>query len=81
VAVLEPTAYGGYKDVNAAWMAGVLTIGGGSAVSADPEELERPEDRRAAWAERAAIIEGDGGLARSVAEPAAWRWLIDAAPP
>ena len=27
VAVLAPAAYGGYKDMNEAWMAGVLTIG------------------------------------------------------
>src|SRR5262245_30588269 len=27
VAVLPPEAYGGHKDVNAAWAAGVLTVG------------------------------------------------------
>jgi len=80
VAVLEPTAYGGYKDVNEAWMAGTLTIGGGSAVIDGPAGRELPEDLRDAWAERAAIIECDGGLARSVAEQAAWRCLTDALP-
>src|SRR2546427_679036 len=29
VGVLEPTAYGGYKDVNEAWMASALTMGEG----------------------------------------------------
>ena len=77
---LEPTAYGGYKDVNEAWMAGALTMGGGPAAIDGPEGLERPEDLRDAWGERAAIMECDGGLARSVAEYAAWRCLTDALP-
>jgi len=46
-----------------------------------PEGLEMPEDLRDAWEERAAIIECDGGLARSVAEQAAWRCLTDGLPP
>jgi hypothetical protein len=80
VAVLEPTAYGGYKDVNEAWRAGALTIGGGPAAIDGPEGLKLPEELRDAWEERAAIIECDGGLARSVAEQAAWRCLTDALP-
>jgi len=80
VAVLEPTAYGGYKDVNEAWMAGALTLGDGAVAIDGPQGLELPEDLRDTWEERAAIIECDGGLARSVAEQAAWRCLTDAAP-
>lgn len=80
VTVLEPTAYGGYKDVNAAWMAGALTIGEGPVALADPTGLELPADLRDAWDERAAIMECDGGLGRPVAEHAAWRSLTDALP-
>jgi hypothetical protein len=80
VGVLEPTAYGGYKDVNEAWMAGALTMGDGPVVLDGPKGRELPADLRDAWAERAAIMECDGGLARPVAEHAAWRWLTDAAP-
>jgi hypothetical protein len=54
VAVLEPAAYGGYKDVNEAWMAGALTIGDGPAAVEGPQALEMPEDLRNAWAEHAA---------------------------
>jgi hypothetical protein len=78
VGVLEPMAYGGYKDVNEAWMAGALTIGAGPAAVEGPQALEMPEDLRNAWAERAAIMEWDGGLARLEAERAAWGWLTDA---
>ena len=79
--MLEPAAYGGYKDVNEAWMAGALTIGDGPVALDGPKGLEIPEDLRDAWDERAAIIECDGGLARSVAEQAARRCLTDAMPP
>src|SRR5882672_10292535 len=34
VAVLEPAAYGGHKDVSAAWTAGVLAVGARSATGA-----------------------------------------------
>jgi DNA primase len=77
VAVLEPAAYGGHKDVNEAWMAGVLSIGGGPTAIAAPAGLERPKALRDAWEERAAIMEWDGGLVRPVAEHAAWRCLTD----
>jgi len=43
VAGLEPTAYGGYKDVNEAWMAGALTIG------TWPAAVEGPVAEHAAW--------------------------------
>ncbi len=59
--VLEPTAYGGYKDVNAAWMAGALTIGERAVALNDPTGLELP----------AASMECDGGLARPEAQHAA----------
>ncbi len=80
VGVLEPTAYGGYKDVNEAWMAGALTMGDGPVALDGPKGRELPADLRDAWDERAAIMECDGGFARPVAEHAAWRWLTDAAP-
>jgi len=80
ITVLEPTAYGGCKDVNEAWMAGMLTLGGGAAVRKSPEGRELPEDLWDAWEERAAIIECDGGLARSAAEQAAWHCLTAASP-
>jgi len=73
-------AYGGYKDVNEAWMAGALTLGEGPVALEGPKGLELPADLRNAWDERAAIMECDGGLARSVAEYTAWRCLTDAAP-
>jgi Toprim domain len=80
VAVLPPAAYGGHKDVNEAWIAGALTIGAWPAVVGEsPEGLEISEDLRDPWAERAAIMEWDGGLARPVAERAAWHALTDAA--
>lgn len=52
-------------------MAGALTLGGGAAAIAGSEGREMPEDLRDVWAERAAIMECDGGLARPVAERAA----------
>jgi len=73
VAVLEPVAYGGHKDVSAAWAAGVLRVNA-SPVSArhDPASLEMPEDWREAWAERVAIMVTDGGVRREEAERLAW---------
>jgi DNA primase len=81
VAVLPPEAYGGYKDVNEAWMAGALTLGDGAVALNGSQGLELPADLRDAWEERAAIIECDGGLVRSVAEQAAWRCLTSTARP
>jgi DNA primase len=78
IAVLPLEAYGGCKDANEAWMAGALRIGAWSAAAGDgPKALEMPEDLRDTWEERAAIMQWDGGLARSEAERAAWRWLTD----
>jgi len=34
VAVLEPATYGGHKDVNEAWIAGVMTVGDWPAAEA-----------------------------------------------
>src|SRR5919108_1162385 len=49
VAVLEPVAYGGHKDVSAAWAAGVLRVNASPvATRQDPASLEVPEDRREA---------------------------------
>ncbi len=76
VQVLEPAAYGGHKDANAAWTAGVLTIGAWSAAAAGgPEELAVPEDLREGWEERAAIMVYDGHLPRTEAERLAWAAL------
>jgi DNA primase len=81
VAVLPAAAYGGHKDVNEAWVAGTLAVCAWPAAAADDAtRMEMPEELRESWAERAAIMECDGGLARSVAEQAAWRWLCDAIP-
>lgn len=71
---------GGYKDVHEAWQAGARTLGEGPVGLDGPRRRELPADLRDAWDERAAIMECDGGLARSVAEDAAWRCLTDAAP-
>jgi DNA primase len=82
VAGLPAAAYGGHKDVNEAWVAGTLAVRAWPAAAAeDATRLELPEELRESWAERAAIMECDGGLARPVAEHAAWRWLTDATPP
>jgi hypothetical protein len=76
VAVLEPVAYGGQKDVSAAWTAGVLRVAASPvAARQDPAPLEVPEDRREAWAERVAIMVMDGGVRREDAERLAWAGL------
>jgi len=73
VAVLEPAAYGGQKDVSAAWTAGVLRVDARSgAARQDPAPLEGPAERREAWAERVAIMVTDGGVRREDAERLAW---------
>jgi len=71
VAGLEPAAYGGHKDVSAAWAAGVLAVGAGPA-AAGGEAHVVPEDLREAWAERIAIMVADGGVPRADAERLAW---------
>ena len=73
MAVLPPAAYGGHKDVNEAWVAGVLNIGAWPAAGA--EGLAVPEDLREAWDERVAIMEADGGVPHAEAERLAWAGL------
>ena len=66
-------AYGGYKDVNAAWMAGALTIDAWSiAVAQGHEESIGAEDLREAWEERTAIMVYDGHLPHTEAACLAW---------
>ena len=72
VAVLPPTAYGQEKDVNAAWVAGTLSLGVGASTGT-PDTVPYALHER--WEERAAIIECEGGLPRAVAEQAAWQCL------
>ena len=69
VAVLSAAAYGGYKDVSAAWAAGVLAVGvGPAAAAAGGEVLTVPQHLQEPWAERVAIMITDGGLTREEAE-------------
>jgi hypothetical protein len=76
VAVLEPAAYGGSKDVSEAWAAGVLAVGPGPVAAAvRGEVLPVPEDLREAWAERVAIMVADGGMPLADAERLAWEEL------
>ena len=74
--MLPPAAYGGYKDVNEAGMAGALTIGtSAAAVAHGPKELAGAEDLRKGWEERAAIMVYDGNLPGTEAERLAWAAL------
>jgi hypothetical protein len=76
VAVLAPAAYGGQKDVSAAWAAGVLAVGAGpEAAATGGEVLAIPKHLREPWAERVAIMVADGGLPREEAERLAWAGL------
>ena len=76
VAVLSPEAYGGQKDVSAAWAVGVLAVGAGPAASAvGGAVLAMPQHLRGLWAERVAIMVTDGGLRREEAERLASEWL------
>lgn len=74
VAVLEPGAYGGYKDVSEAWAAGVLSVGVGRGTGGT-EMIAVPEALCEAWAERVAIMTTDGGVPRTEAERLAWAAL------
>ena len=76
VAVLEPAAYGGHKDVSEAWTAGVLALGNGPG--AVPEVSE---DCRELWGEWVAIIVADGGFPLVAAERLAWKGLPHPAEP
>jgi DNA primase len=74
--VLPTAAYGGYKDVNEAWAAGVLAVGGGPAAAATGGEgLALPPHQRESWTERVAIMVIDGGLPHAEAERLAWAGL------
>jgi DNA primase len=76
VAVLEPAAYGGHKDVSEAWGAGVLMVDVGPAAAATRGEvLAIPKHLREPWAERVAMMVTDGGLPREEAERLAWAGL------
>jgi hypothetical protein len=67
--VLPPEAYGGQKDVNEAWAAGVLAVGTMPAAAAmGGEGLAVPQHLHEPWAERVAIMVTDGGLPREEAE-------------
>jgi hypothetical protein len=73
VAGLPTAAYGGYKDVNEAWAAGVLAVGAGPpAATVGGEVLATPKHLCESWAERVAIMITDGGLAHEEAERLAW---------
>ena len=66
VAVLEPAAYGGHKDVSEAWVAGVLMVEVGPAAAATGSAvLAIPPYLRESWAERVAMMVADGGLPRT----------------
>jgi DNA primase len=82
VRVLPTAAYGGYKDVNEAWAAGVLAVGTGPRVAPGGEVLAVPPQQHESWAERVAIMVVDGGLPPAEAERLAWAGLQppDAAP-
>jgi DNA primase len=72
VAVLPAAAYGGYKDVSAAWTAGVLMLPELPSVGGEqPAGLHHPAVWQEQWDERAAIMEWEGGLGRADAERAA----------
>ena len=69
-------AYGGQKDVNEAWAAGVLAVGTMPAAAATGGEgLAVPQHLHEPWAERVAIMVIDGGLPREEAERLAWAGL------
>jgi hypothetical protein len=80
VVMVPPAAYGGEKDINAAWMAGVLQIDLLPPRGRDPAGPILTNDLQDLWEERAAIMEWDGGLARGHAEAAAWQ-RVQPAPP
>ena len=78
MAVLPAAAYGGHKDVNEAWVMGVLAVGTGLA-SAGVGEATTPEIPKALqelWQERVAIIAADGHVPQAEAERLAWACLF-----
>jgi len=59
VAGLPAAAYGGHKDVSAAWAAGVLAVDTWPAGAGEsPAALEVPADLREIWEERTSIMQG-----------------------
>ena len=78
VSVLPRTAYGGCKDVSAAWTAGVLVLENWAAVSA---VLDLPEALREQWQERVAMMAVDGGVPEAEAQRLAWTHLQASATP
>jgi hypothetical protein len=80
IAVLEPAAYGGYKDVSEAWAAGVLAIGAAPAAPG-AGALAVPAALCEVWAERVAIMVADGGMPPAEAERLAWEGLSHTATP
>jgi hypothetical protein len=70
--VFPAGAYGGYKDVNEAWVAGVLTVDGGPTAALSVA-------LRKVWAERVAMMAVDGGVPLAEAERLAWVGLEAAA--
>jgi hypothetical protein len=76
VAVLPATAYGGYKDVNEAWVAGTLAVDAWSTPAEEPgARLAVPADLHEAWEERVAIMLTDGHLRPADAARLAWEGL------
>ena len=75
VRVLPTAAYGGYKDVNEAWAAGVLAVGTGPPAAPGGDARAVPPHQREPWAERVAIMVIDGGLPHADAARLAWAGL------
>jgi hypothetical protein len=76
VAVLPAAAYGGYKDVNEAWVAGTLAVDAWSTPAEEPgARLAVPADLHEAWEERVAIMLVDGYLRPADAARLAWEAL------
>lgn len=76
--MLPAAAYGGWKDVNEAWVAGVLAVSTGPAAAGigDAAVPELPEDLQELWQERAAISAADGPVPPAEAERLAWACLV-----
>jgi len=73
VAGLPAAAYGGHKDVNEAWVAGVLRLAAWTAtVGEGPAGWESPQDLQERWEERTAIMVYDGKLPPAEAARRAW---------
>jgi len=76
VAVLEPAAYGGRKDVNEAWVARTLAVNTWRTPAEETGARRAvPADLYEAWAERVAIMLADGHLLPEDAQRLAWEGL------